>query len=271
MSLLEATLLLVGSLSLVRGMTLRVLARRLGEVPGGEAIADSELPSLSLVVAGRNEEKDIEAAVRSWLELELPELEVIVVDDRSSDSTPQILEKLEMLPEVRTFRQNPNRGKGAALRRGFAEALGDIVIVQDADLEYDPRDIPRLLAPILADEADVVYGSRFLERRGPGSSMAHRAGNRLLTVASNMTTGLRLTDMETCYKAFRADVLRDITISQDRFGFEPEITAKVARRGHRISELPIRYSARDWDAGKKIGFRDALEALLCIARYAWRD
>jgi hypothetical protein len=144
-------------------------------------------------------------------------------------------------------------------------------MVQDADLEYDPRDIPKVLQPLIEDDADVVYGSRFLQDTRKNSSSIHRLGNRWLTQASNLTTGLRLTDMETCYKAFRREVLDDITIEQHRFGFEPEITAKLARRGHRFQEVPIRYHSRGWDEGKKIGWRDGLNALYCIARYGWRD
>ncbi|MEM9660092.1 MAG: glycosyltransferase family 2 protein, partial [Planctomycetota bacterium] len=164
-----------------------------------------------------------------------------------------------------------NRGKGAALRSALQRARGDIVLVQDADLEYDPTDYARLLDPIQRGEADVVYGSRFLENAEQDPSWLHRFGNRMLTAASNATTGLRLTDMETCYKALRRDALRGVTLREDRFGFEPEITAKLARRGCRFLETPVSYDGRSWGEGKKIGLRDAFRALWCIIRYAWID
>jgi glycosyltransferase involved in cell wall biosynthesis len=157
------------------------------------------------------------------------------------------------------------------LRTGFAAATGDVVVVQDADLEYDPRDFPHLLRPILAGEADVVYGSRFLGGARQDPSWLHRFGNGLLTGASNLFTGWQLTDMETCYKAFRRDMLRGIEIRQNRFGFEPEITAKLARRGARLREVPISYQGRGYEEGKKIGMRDALNAFYCIVRYGLRD
>jgi len=225
---------------------------------------------LSIVVPVYNEQQTIRQIVARLLALPLP-LEIIVVDDCSTDGTRQVLRELGQLRNVRLVFQPFNGGKGSALRKGFELARGDVVIVQDADLEYDPRDIPRLLAPIVQDRADVVYGSRFLHRRPAGSSLVHRWGNRLLTGLSNLTTGLRLTDMETCYKALRRGVLRDMPLRQDRFGFEPEITAKIARRGLRVVELPIGYQPRGWHEGKKIGLRDLWNAVYCIARYALRD
>jgi glycosyltransferase involved in cell wall biosynthesis len=196
---------------------------------------------------------------------------VIVVDDGSSDGTRDVLrEKVE--PRVaRVIYQERNRGKGAALRTGFAAATGDIVLVQDADLEYDPHDYPRLIEPILAGRADVVFGSRF----SGGACVRvlyywHYVGNRLLTTFSNMLTNVNLTDMEVCYKAFRRDVLRQITIEEDRFGFEPEITAKVARLGCRIYEVGISYAGRTYREGKKIGWRDGLRAIWCILKYNLR-
>lgn len=225
---------------------------------------------LSIVVPIFNEQATVRAIVAKLLALPLPK-ELILVDDGSTDGTRAELARLQGLPDVKIVCLPTNQGKGAALRTGFQHARGSIVLVQDADLEYDPRDIPELLTPILSGEADVVYGSRFLERRWLGSSACHRLGNRLLTAASNLTTGLRLTDMETCYKVFHSSALATLTIRQDRFGFEPEVTAKLARRGLRFRELPVRYRARDWDAGKKIGWRDALNAFYCIVRYAWID
>ncbi len=225
---------------------------------------------LSIVVPVFNERATIRQILARLWTLEIPK-EIVVVDDGSTDGTREQLKQLEGLPHLRLFWQDRNRGKGAALRRGFEEAGGQIILIQDADLEYDPRDIPRLVQPILAGEADVVFGSRFLEPRHRGSSRFHQFGNRLLTTVSNLTTGLQLTDMETCYKVFRRQVLSDLTLQQDRFGFEPEITAKIARRGYRVREVPVRYSARRWEEGKKIGVRDGLEALYCIARYGWSD
>jgi glycosyltransferase involved in cell wall biosynthesis len=226
---------------------------------------------LSIVVPVYNERNTIRQVLGRLLALDCLPKEIVVVDDGSTDGTRDVLRDLQGVPGLTIVLKPVNQGKGAALRTGFEHARGGIVMVQDADLEYDPRDIPSLLEPILNHEADVVYGSRFLQRRGKGSSVIHRFGNAMLTWASNITTGLRLTDMETCYKVFHADVLKGMSICQDRFGFEPEVTAKVARRGWRVKELPVRYDARDWDEGKKIGLKDAFNALFCIVRYAWRD
>jgi glycosyltransferase involved in cell wall biosynthesis len=194
--------------------------------------------------------------------------ELIVVDDGSTDGTREIAEKVAD-SRVRVLAQPANRGKGAALRRGIAEARSTYVIVQDADLEYDPSDYGQLLAPLLADQADVVYGSRFVSGR-PHRVLYfwHSVGNRLLTVLSNMLTNLNLTDMETGYKAFRSEVLQSFTIQEDRFGCEAEITAKIAGGGWRIYEVGISYAGRTYAEGKKIGWRDGLWALYCIARYA---
>lgn len=234
---------------------------------------DYELPAgflLSVVVPVYNERETIGKILARLAALPLP-MEIIVVDDASTDGTIEILKFLETIPNLRMLYHEQNQGKGAAVRNGFAAAKGSVVIVQDADLEYNPADIPALIRPLVQGHADVVYGSRFLQAGACGSSWVHQAGNRLLTQVSNLTTGLRLSDMETCYKAFRTDVLQDLNLQQARFGFEPEITAKIARRGYRVQELPVTYHARDWSEGKKIGVRDGFAALFCILRYAWCD
>jgi len=170
-------------------------------------------------------------------------------------------------PPVKVLFHDRNRGKGAALRTGLAAADGDVVVVQDADLEYDPQDYPRLLAPILEGRAEVVYGSRFAAGRPAGSLLSSYLANRFLTALSNLTTGLGLTDMETCYKVIRREVLAGIRIEQDRFGFEPEITAKIARWGAKVVEVPISYQGRTHKEGKKIGWKDGLKAIWCILKY----
>jgi glycosyltransferase involved in cell wall biosynthesis len=222
---------------------------------------------ISIVIPAYNEQATLEAIVKRVEDVPVDK-EIIVVDDCSTDGTQEIARSLESGGRVRYFRHERNRGKGAALRTGFAQARGDMVIVQDADLEYDPSEIPKLMAPILAGKADVVFGSRFA---GGESHRVlyfwHSVGNRVLTLASNVLTDLNLTDMETCYKLFRRDVLERITIEEDRFGFEPEITAKIAKAGLRIYEIGISYSGRTYAEGKKIGWRDGVRALYCIAKY----
>lgn len=197
--------------------------------------------------------------------------ELLIVDDCSTDGTRDILIELDRQDDIRVVMHGYNRGKGAALRTAMAQAKGDVLLIQDADLEYNPTDYQRLLEPIERGEADVVYGSRFLENAHQDPSFMHRFGNRALTWASNVTTGLRLTDMETCYKVFRRDTLRGMMLREDRFGFEPEITAKLARRKCRVVEAPIGYNSRGYDEGKKIGVRDGLRALWCIVRYSRWD
>lgn len=195
--------------------------------------------------------------------------ELIIVDDASTDGTWDALQSISKEDaRIRMFRHNQNRGKGAALRTGFQQVHAPIVLIQDADLEYDPGEYPRLLKPILDGKADVVFGSRFL---GSGSHRVlyywHSLGNKILTTLSNMMTNLNLTDMETCYKMFRKEVLQRISIEEDRFGFEPEITAKVSRLGVRIFEVSISYYGRTYAEGKKVGWRDGLSALRCILKY----
>jgi glycosyltransferase involved in cell wall biosynthesis len=229
------------------------------------------VPLLSIVIPVYNEQQTVAGILDAVLLAPLPggvDREVIVVDDASTDATQDRLARYASEPRVRVFRQETNRGKGAALRRGFAEARGDFVVVQDADLEYDPHEYPKLLAPILDGRADVVYGSRFM------GSDAHRVlffwhavGNRALTLLSNAMTNLNLTDMETCYKLFRAEILRRIRLEEDRFGFEPEVTAKVARLDARIFEVGIGYAGRTYKEGKKIGWKDGFRALWCILKY----
>jgi glycosyltransferase involved in cell wall biosynthesis len=234
---------------------------------------DFDLPAgfkLSIVIPVYNEEKTIREILARVASLPIPK-EIVIVDDCSRDGTPAVLRELAKASEVKVVFKEQNEGKGAALRTGFEHATGDIVVVQDADLEYDPRDILALLPPLLRGEADVVYGSRFLHHKPQDKSALHRFGNWLLTTASNVFTGLRITDMETCYKAFRRDVIQGLPIRQNRFGFEPEVTAKLARRKRRVVEVPISYNARSFAEGKKIGVKDLFNALWCIVRYGVAD
>jgi glycosyltransferase involved in cell wall biosynthesis len=196
--------------------------------------------------------------------------EIIMIDDASTDGTYEILKDLEA-PDLVIASHTRNRGKGAALRTGFEKVRGDVVIVQDADLEYDPDDYPRLLKPIQEGQADVVFGSRFGGETHRVLFFWHYVGNRLLTTLSNMFTNLNLTDMETGYKVFRAEILRSLHFRSDRFGFEPEFTAKVARLGCRVYEVSISYHGRGYDAGKKITWKDGITAIGCIVRYRFFD
>jgi glycosyltransferase involved in cell wall biosynthesis len=224
-------------------------------------------PVLSVVMPCFNEERTILECCKRVLDSPYVR-ELVIVDDASTDATA---EQLAMLDDdrVRVLRQPANAGKGAALRRGFREAGGPFVIVQDADLEYDPKDYEQLLGPLLDGSADVVFGSRFLSGR-PHRVLYfwHSIGNKLLTLTSNAFTNLNLTDMETCYKAFRKEVLDSFELEEDRFGIEPELTAKVAAGGWRIYEVGISYSGRTYSEGKKIGWRDGVQALRCIVRYS---
>jgi glycosyltransferase involved in cell wall biosynthesis len=232
----------------------------------------SKAMRLSVVVPAYNEAATVEALIGRVVTAPIPgglELEVVVVDDGSTDGTRDIVRELVARNDLplRLVELDRNRGKGAALRRGFAEAAGDIVVIQDADLEYDPRDYPVLLQPILNGEADVVFGSRFLG--GPHRVLFywHYVGNRFLTTLSNMFTDLNLSDMETCYKAFRREILEGLDLSSNRFGIEPELTAKVAKSGARVYEVPISYHGRTYAEGKKIGWRDGFTAIWAIVRY----
>lgn len=250
--------------------------------------ADS-IDRLSIVVPVYNERQFLPEMLQRVQAVELNNInrEIVIVDDASTDGTADFLETLSeqknrgevdhftdpetgsevRLSNLKIYFQGKNQGKGAALRRGFNEATGDVAVVQDADLEYDPEDYESLLGPIIRGEADVVYGSRFIG--GPHRVLFfwHYAGNRLLTLFSNMLTNLNLTDMETCYKMFRAEVLDEIEIQQDRFGFEPEVTAKVAKGDWRIYEVPVSYYGRTYDEGKKITWVDGIKAFWCILRY----
>lgn len=222
---------------------------------------------LSVVIPVYNEKNTIEEIIRRVQDVEISlEKEIIVVDDCSRDGTRKILEKLNS-PSIKIYFHSKNQGKGAALKTGFSKAEGDIILIQDADLEYNPREYPKLLEPILDGRADAVYGSRFLG--GPHRVLFfwHYVGNKLLTTFSNMLSNLNLTDMETCYKAFKKELLAHIKLKSKRFGFEPEITIKLAKLKCRIYEVPISYSGRDYSEGKKIGWKDGMAAIFHIIRY----
>ncbi len=237
------------------------------------AEVDYDIPAdltVSIVVPVYNERATILDVLARLKALPI-RTEIIVVDDCSSDGTRGWLETIKGASGLQLILKDQNEGKGAALRSGFAVATGEIIVVQDADLEYDPADILQVIKPVVTGEADVAYGSRFLADEHQDPSLFHRMVNRVLTGMSNAFTGLRLTDMETCHKAFRRGVIRSMKLQQNRFGFEPEVTAKIARRRFRISEIPVSYSARGYDQGKKIGVRDAFNALYCIVRYGIAD
>ncbi len=231
---------------------------------------------LSIVIPVYNEKDTLFEILRRVLASPVGvEREVVLVDDFSRDGTRDLYARLpQEFPgaNIRVVLHEVNQGKGAALRTGFQHTRGDVVLIQDADLEYDPKDYPKLLAPILDGRADVVYGSRFV---GGGEHRVlyfwHYVGNRVLTLLSNMFTNLNLTDMETCYKVFRGDIIRGIKLKSDRFGVEPEVTAKIARGGWRVYEVGISYDGRTYEEGKKITWKDGVKAIVCIVRFAIWD
>lgn len=226
---------------------------------------------LTIVMPVYNEVDLLQLAIQRVEAVELPEeliRQIVIVDDCSTDGTTDRLREIQIeRPNLEVCFHKTNRGKGAALRSGFARAQGDIVLIQDADLEYNPKDYPKLLAPILEGDADVVYGSRFLGESHRVLYFWHYVGNKILTTLSNMLTNLNLTDMECCYKVFRREVVDRLVLMEDRFGFEPEVTAALAKLQVRIYETAIRYSGRTYAEGKKINWRDGLSAIRCIMRY----
>jgi len=227
---------------------------------------------LSVVMPVYNERVTLRQIVERVLAVPM-EIELLCVDDGSRDGSREILAELgQTHPRVRVLLQPQNQGKGAALRRGIQEATGDFVLIQDADLEYDPADYPGLLAPLIQGKADVVYGSRFMGG-APHRVLYfwHSVGNWILTLLSNMLTNLNLTDMETCYKDFRREVIQSIRLEENRFGFEPEVTVKVAKRRLRVYEVGISYSGRTYEEGKKVGWKDGLRALWCLLKYSMKE
>ena len=227
---------------------------------------DKENFVLSVIIPCYNEKDSVHDIVEKVLKVQIKNKEIIIVDDKSTDGTSEILDR-EIAPLVgKVIHHEVNQGKGGALRTGFRYATGDVVIIQDADLEYDPNEYPLTVMPIVNDECDVCYGSRFLHQ-APKGYRANRIANKFLTSLSNAFTHLHLTDMETCYKTFKREIIQAVDIKENRFGFEPEITAKIAKMNVRVKEVPISYYPRTNEEGKKIGFRDGLRAIYCIWKY----
>lgn len=235
-----------------------------------ERFATPDAPPLSIVIPVFNERETLPRVIAAVQALPIGK-EIIVVDDASTDGTTDWLRQQQQTAGFTVVLRRRNRGKGSALRLGFRHCRGEIIAIQDADLEYDPRDLMKVIRPIQDGISDIAYGSRYLGNQMQDPSLMHRLGNRILTGLSNCTTGLRLTDMETCYKAFRREVIQSLPLRQCRFGFEPEVTAKLARSGQRFMEVPIDYHSRGYDEGKKIGWRDGVNAIYCMLRYSRWD